>query len=130
MQCKIHGIDKKQRSDSRWICPRCAADAVRKRRAKVKALLVEYLGGCCVLCGYSKYYRALEFHHLDPQQKSFAISVDGQTRSLKRLKAEADKCVLLCANCHREVEGGVAQLAEQSAFNRRVVGSNPTAVTT
>jgi hypothetical protein len=48
---------------------------------------------------------ALEFHHLDPSQKEFAISVRGVTRSLEELRREAAKCVVLCANCHAEVEG-------------------------
>jgi hypothetical protein len=49
---------------------------------------------------------ALEFHHLDPGQKEFALSVRGLTRSLEEVRREAAKCIVLCANCHAEVEAG------------------------
>ena len=50
------------------------------------------------------------FHHVDPAQKAFAVSLRGVTRSLAAARAEAAKCVLLCSNCHAEVEHGSAQL--------------------
>jgi hypothetical protein len=58
-----------------------------------------------MLCGYSRCDRALEFHHLDPKAKQFQIT--SHTRSLARLRVEAGKCVLLCSNCHAEVEAGI-----------------------
>ncbi len=67
------------------------------RAAKVKA--VEYKGGQCIGCGYNKCLEALEFHHLDPSAKEFEIS---DRRSWEALTIELDKCVLVCANCHRE----------------------------
>jgi hypothetical protein len=48
--------------------------------------------------------------HLDPAQKRFAVSRKGATLGIRTLRAEAAKCVVLCANCHAEVEGGVATL--------------------
>lgn len=65
-----------------------------------KKLLVEYKGGQCERCGYNKCINALEFHHLDPTQKDFAIS--SNSFSFDRMKQEVDKCILLCSNCHRE----------------------------
>ena len=50
--------------------------------------------------------RALAFHHVDPAQKEFALTQKGVTLSLQALRAEARKCVLLCSNCHAEVEDG------------------------
>jgi 5-methylcytosine-specific restriction endonuclease McrA len=76
----------------------------------VKELLVAEAGGHCAICGYDRYLGALQFHHLDPAKKSFHLGVAGLTRSLKAMRAEAAKCVLLCSNCHAEVEGGVASL--------------------
>ena len=52
---------------------------------------------------------ALQFHHVDPSTKAFTLR-DGDTRSLARMREEASKCVLLCANCHAEVEAGRARL--------------------
>jgi hypothetical protein len=73
-------------------------------RKKTKALLVEYKGGKCEFCGYNKCLEALEFHHKDETTKEFAVS--GSTKSLETQKREADKCYLLCANCHRELHAG------------------------
>jgi hypothetical protein len=53
---------------------------------------------------------ALHFHHLDPAAKQFGISGRGFTRSLAKMRDEAAKCVLLCSNCHAEVEAGIASL--------------------
>ena len=77
-------------------------------RRKVKSLLVEYKGGECQVCGYNKCNEALEFHHIDESTKEFGLS--GSTKSFERQKAEADKCVLLCSNCHKELHAGVITL--------------------
>ena len=61
-------------------------------------------------CGYDEYIGALQFHHLDPLSKGFALSHRGATRSVAEARAEAAKCVLLCANCHAAVENGGASL--------------------
>ena len=73
-------------------------------RKRTKELLVEYKGGKCEFCGYNKCIEALEFHHIDETTKEFAIS--GSTKSLEKQKKEADKCYMLCANCHRELHSG------------------------
>jgi hypothetical protein len=73
-------------------------------RKRTKELLVEYKGGRCEFCGYDKCIEALEFHHIDETTKEFAIS--GSTKSLEKQKKEADKCYMLCANCHRELHSG------------------------
>lgn len=52
----------------------------------------------------------MEFHHLDPSKKEFTLSKRG-ARSLERLRAEVDKCVLLCSNCHAEVEAGLTNVS-------------------
>lgn len=88
--------------------------AVSKRRKRVKEMVVAYKGGACTLCGYHRYFGALELHHKNGREKSFAIGDKGYTRSWEKVKAEADKCVLLCANCHREVSAGIVQLPSES----------------
>ena len=89
-------------------CTRCRLERVSERRRKVKRILVEEAGGRCVLCGYDRHPAALQFHHLDPAAKSFVLSLRGVTRRIDDLREEARKCVLLCANCHAEVEVGMA----------------------
>ncbi len=66
-----------------------------------KLKLVEYKGGKCELCGYNKCYKALDFHHKDPLTKDFDIS--SNSYSFEKMKKEADKCMLICSNCHREL---------------------------
>jgi transposase len=92
-------------------CKACRSARVAEHRRKLKRILVEEAGGGCSLCGYNRYLGALEFHHIDPSQKRLEISWNGVTLALDAVRAEARKCVLLCSNCHAEVEAGVAQLA-------------------
>jgi hypothetical protein len=72
--------------------------------------LVREAGGCCRLCGYSRCVAAHRFPHVDPAQKRFALGSAGFTRSIAKARAEASKCVLLCANCHAEVEAGLRRI--------------------
>lgn len=83
--------------------------AVVRRRYRVKEMAVNYKGGKCQICGYCRYIGALELHHAFGK-KEFGISEKGYTRSWEKIQIEIGKCVLLCANCHREVGGGVTKL--------------------
>lgn len=65
------------------------------------------MGGCCQICGYDKYVGALQFHHLDPNEKDFSLSKTGRTYVWDDVKKELDKCICLCANCHAEVHAGL-----------------------
>ena len=118
-ECRIHGLVKfnecKDGDSLRLRCSKCQTDAVSNRRRKLKLLAIMYKGGCCNDCGYSTTPNALEFHHIDPKQKEFAIGAGGITRSFDRIKVELDKCLLLCANCHREehdrIESGLYSIS-------------------
>ena len=110
-QCRHHGLTNFWlEGRGTYRCLQCRAEAVVRRRRKVKEILVGEAGGACMLCGYNEWPGALEFHHCDPSAKSFSVSATGVTRSLERARAEARKCVLLCSNCHAEVEGGYKNL--------------------
>lgn len=108
--CRHHGtLNFVRESPSGYLrCPRCRSESVARRRRKVKEILVSEAGGECRLCGYDRHIGALQFHHLIPEEKEFQLAMGGLCHSLDRMRAEASKCVLLCANCHAEVEGGVA----------------------
>lgn len=114
--CRKHGLTRHVSiiSERRLRCSKCAAEAVARRRRKVKEMLVAEAGGACALCGYSRHSAALQFHHVDPSTKSFGLGVRGITRSMEKLRAEAAKCVLLCANCHAELEVGAIELPVKS----------------
>ena len=115
-ECSVHGWVPFVRTGEvgRYRCRLCNGEAVSARRRRVKEILVAEAGGACVLCGYSRYAGALQFHHVDPAAKSFSLSERGLARSLERARAEVSKCVLLCANCHAEVEGMIATIPPSS----------------
>ncbi|HVY77941.1 MAG TPA: helix-turn-helix domain-containing protein [Solirubrobacterales bacterium] len=111
MRCATHGHTAFfLRPDGGFRCAKCGIAAVSKRRRQVKRTLVDEAGGCCQLCGFEEHQAALQFHHLDPSGKSFHLSHQGMTRGIGKMRAEARKCVLLCANCHALVEAGVKEV--------------------
>lgn len=61
----------------------------------------------CEKCGEDESV-CLDFHHLDPKEKEFTISdLKWSTYSIKTLKAEIKKCIVVCANCHRKIHAGL-----------------------
>lgn len=116
LECPAHG-ETEFVIDNRggYRCRRCRIEAVTRRRRRVKATLVAEAGGSCVLCGYDRCHAALAFHHIDPLEKRMMVSAHGMGIGIARLREEARKCVLLCHNCHAEVETGIAVLAIDSS---------------
>jgi hypothetical protein len=115
-ECGRHGWTTFVRiGAARYRCGRCNSEAVAGRRQRVKETLVREAGGTCLLCGYGRYAGALHFHHVDPATKTFALSSRGLARSLAKARREVSKCVLLCANCHAEVEAGLATIPREPA---------------
>ena len=75
---------------------------LRGIKRKYEAILSR--GAKCGKCGYDKNISALEFHHLDPNLKEYQIdSRRFSNTSIDKLEQELNKCILLCANCHREL---------------------------
>jgi hypothetical protein len=89
----------------------------------LKARLVDLQGGKCELCGYAGCLRALSCHHLDPTTKRFVIA-GAHTRSWAKLVEETRRCVLLCANCHIEVEAGLRSIPSRirNRIERALIG--------
>lgn len=110
-ECNKHGntphVSSKRNNNIRWRCRKCAVESVVKRRRIVKEKAIIYKGGKCCICGYNKYNGALDFHHIDPNEKSFTIGSYGHCRAWKKVQKELDKCILLCSNCHKELHGGL-----------------------
>ena len=82
-------------------CKSCIKDANRERSRDNKQKSIDYLGGECTECGYNKCNAALDIHHVDPSTKEHSPA-HLMRSTFDKLKLELDKCVLLCANCHRE----------------------------
>ncbi len=81
-----------------------------RRRVKIK--LIAYKGGKCSICGYNKDCpSAYCFHHTDPNTKDFTISK--YAGSFEKIKLEADKCILVCANCHAEEHDKIIKKLKQ-----------------
>lgn len=126
LACPRHGMtDFKLDGRGHYRCKRCSSEAVARRRRRMKQVLVAEAGGKCSLCGYRRSPRALHFHHLDPSQKRQEINARGVALALDTLRAEAQKCVLLCSNCHAEVEEGIILLPDSGVIGTRECVDDP-----
>ncbi len=110
-RCKRHGLTEfahysRGPAGRAWRCKRCVGEAVTRRKQLIKRLLVEEAGGCCAVCGYDRCVVTLTFHHVDRSLKSFSMSMH-TTKALAAYREELQKCVLVCANCHGEIEAGM-----------------------
>jgi len=99
----------RNRGDYQPQCKSCGNKKTVENQRNVKLKSIEYMGGKCQFCGYSKCVNSLDFHHKDPLQKSFNISA-GKCYNFDKLKLELDKCILVCRNCHGEIHGGLLVL--------------------
>jgi hypothetical protein len=111
MVCERHGLEvhhlhARNTGKYRYRCKRCVGEAVTRRHRKIKRMLVDEYGGGCAICGYDRVLGNLCFHHVDPTTKSFGVTT-ARGKSLATYLEEARKCVLVCANCHGEIEAGV-----------------------
>jgi heterodisulfide reductase subunit B len=71
-------------------------------RSKVDNLKDELRLSGCVLCGYNKCVGALDFHHVSSDKEQTVSKI----RGLAAMRKEAAKCIVVCANCHREIHAG------------------------
>ena len=104
--CPTHGLTRFSFNKDRGglHCVRCySARIKRERRSELKQKAINYKGGRCAKCGYKTDNSALEFHHVDASSKEFNISKYALGKPWEEIKTELNKCILLCANCHREV---------------------------
>jgi hypothetical protein len=87
-------------------------------RVDLKRRMVEYKGGACERCGYSRCLSALCFHHVG--EKTFNVA-GSHTRSWETLRRELDRCILLCQNCHCEVHASLPRRGGRPAADRNLV---------
>ena len=90
-----------------------SSEAVKRWRKNTKEKMVNVMGGCCQICGYNRSMNALEFHHIDPNEKEISFG-DARANNTKwdLLVEELKKCIMLCSNCHKEVHEGITVLPE------------------
>lgn len=101
---------KTSTANQRTCCYECMPEGKQLTRTDFLAKIKEHQGGKCIRCGYNTCIKALEFHHLDPSKKDFTISNDHFR--LRDTVEEVKKCVLLCANCHRELHANLWDINE------------------
>lgn len=89
-------------------------------RRKRKLDLMYIHGNKCAICGYDKTPRALQFHHINQEEKSFGLS-DGNTRSWEQSVEESRKCILVCSNCHAEIHDGLIDTPLKSSINEELL---------
>ena len=84
-------------------CKKCRQDKRKEINRRNKALAIAYKGGRCNDCLQVVHQAAFEFHHLDPstKEKDPTHFLNDQKGLSIEAEMELDKCVLLCANCHR-----------------------------
>lgn len=105
-------------SEERKIRHRAVAAAKGLKR---KQQLLEYKGGRCIICGYNKCSKALQLHHRDPNKKLFELCISEiRGKNWDSVLKEADKCDLICANCHFEIHA-----KEFSHYINVVIGTVP-----
>ncbi len=86
--------------------------AQQDRGRQRKLQLIELNGDRCGKCGYSRNFSALEFHHVDPTRKDFALDLRSlSNRKWSNVLKEAEKCILVCSNCHKEIHNPDCKLS-------------------
>ena len=112
-KCLICGASFKPRemsANQRTCCYDCMPEGTQLQRSGFLDLLRKQRGGKCERCGYDTYLGALDFHHIDPTEKDFTIG--NRDFRLKDCVEESKKCILICANCHREIHADLWNLSE------------------
>jgi hypothetical protein len=113
-RCRRHGLTEfayysaGRKRGRRWCCKRCVGEAVTRRHQKLKRILVHEAGNRCAVCGYDRSLLNLHFHHVDPTTKEFEVNTS-RGKSIAAYRQEAKKCVLVCANCHGEIEAALIE---------------------
>lgn len=94
-------------------------NCVKRRKHNLKSIF----GLKCCICGFDKFEEALDFHHVNPNEKEFSISSSGTySKALETQLEEAQKCILVCANCHRGIHAGLIEIPDnwQSFYNKEI----------
>lgn len=87
-----------------------------RNRFRLKSEYRQRLGAKCQICGYDKCQNALQFHHIDPSKKKFAISDSlRKTFTQQEIDEEINKCILVCSNCHVEIHSNLIKLDQNGA---------------
>lgn len=101
--CKKDFFYERKKGGTKNICGACSQ---KKSRYNKRVKLIEHLGGKCKKCGYSRCIKALDFHHIESNEKELELNIRNFHLKWDVLVKEAEKCVLLCSICHKELHAG------------------------
>ena len=85
------------RNKGGWM--RCSKHFKIARQRTIKEALVDAMGGCCQKCGGVFSLSVYDFHHIGDKDENPSWLIANS--SIEKIASEIEKCVLLCANCHR-----------------------------
>ena len=109
----------KKQAKTRRYCYKCQPEEKTITGASTRKLIkqwaLDYKGNKCKYCGYDRCIEALEFHHINPDEKDFSISDRNIKLDWEEIKKELDKCVLVCSNCHREIHAGYLEQQKEGS---------------
>lgn len=93
------------------------SEHVKEWRKKTKERIILAMGKYCQCCGYDKCDAALELHHIDPTEKELSFGrIRANPISWNKICKELQKCILVCANCHRELHNNERTLPDKYAI--------------
>jgi len=99
-----------------------SSENVTTWRKNLKRRALQLFNNKCACCNYDKCAAALEFHHLEPEHKDFSISkAYSEPKAWDIIVKELEKCVLVCANCHREIHYGDRTIENKTYINYNYV---------
>ena len=96
---------------------------IAEHRRRIKRKAINYSGGKCLKCGYDRFDGALDFHHINPDEKDITIS-SGCTRSWELIKKEVDKCIIVCSRCHIEIHGKIMNVTMEDVQTQNTIRAN------
>jgi len=85
-------------------------------RRTIKLILMAPINYKCQNCEYDRSINHLTFHHKFPSQKRFNISSELLLHPLQILLTEASKCIVVCHNCHGEINAGILDVSHLSTL--------------
>ena len=102
--------EKRREYSKKWMAenrpPKSKESSYQKRKGMVKSAKDKP----CEICKVKYDPCVMDLHHLDPSQKDGMVAHIMKSGSFQSLQEEIEKCVPLCANCHRLLHNGLALL--------------------
>lgn len=97
------GTRNKAKGTLRAECKECHSKYMKSKYQERKEIIQELKAQkTCAKCGDNRGY-VLDFHHINPEDKVETVArLTSQTHDLSLVYNEVEKCIVLCANCHRE----------------------------